>query len=156
MYKLTFCYVYFVQTSLLTIYTTCTASLSHPLRSSTCCEMCTGHTNGKPTLSPTGMSSKIWIILIILLLILHRSRHCSTFKDLCKAEERKEDFTVYTFHTFMLNHKYLLIPAFQLQRTLREKICGRAFWRKQAERREKMHPAAAYVSIAQLLNPVRR
>jgi len=83
------------------------------------------------------------------------SVYCSTFKELCKAEERKEDFTVYTFHNFMLNHKYLLIPAFQLQRTMREKICGRGFWRKQIERRERMHPAAAYVSVAQLLNPVR-
>lgn len=54
----------------------------------------------------------------------------------------------------MMHHQAALLPAFQLQSAMQDKICGAAFWQEQTAKRAALS-SELYVSIASMMDPVR-
>lgn len=79
------------------------------------------------------------------------SDRCST--ELYSLSERKKTFNTERFRVFMMHHQAALLPAFQMQSTLQNKICGSAFWQEQTAKRATLS-TELYISVAQLMDPV--
>ena len=78
----------------------------------------------------------------------------SASAEIAAYKDRDEKFNAYSFHKFMMNHQAMLFPAFNMQVSLQNKVCGSRFWDRQTGKRLKRSDGE-YVSIAQLLVVVR-
>eukprot|EP01032_Pedospumella_encystans_P011239 gene11240-13079_t len=75
----------------------------------------------------------------------------SAVSELLDLAECGKSLNAERCHSFLLKHKAVLFPAFQVQRVLQHKVCGVPFWEKKAEQRASLVPGL-YISTATILD----